>query len=138
MIEIKLSEQLLRIEDAHAVMKDPYCGATNIFVGTVRGSSKGRKVKKLEFEAKESMAHKEMHNIALEASKKWPVKQILIQHRIGVVDVGDIPVVIAVSTPHRQQSFEACAYIIDELKKNVPIWKKEIYEDGEIWVSAHP
>lgn len=138
MIEIKLSEQLLRIEDIHAVMKDTSCGGANIFIGTVRGDKDGRKVKKLEFEAKESMAHKEMLNIALEASKKWPVRHILIQHRIGVVEVGDIPVIIAVSSPHRKESFEACAYIMDELKKTVPIWKKEIYEDGEIWVYAHP
>lgn len=138
MIEIKLSDQLLRVEDVHSVMKDISCGATNIFIGTVRGERNGRKVKKLEFEAKESMAHKEMHKIALDASKKWSVKQILIQHRLGVVEVGDIPVIIAVSTAHRKEAFEACEYIINELKSTVPIWKKEVYEDGEIWVSSHP
>jgi molybdopterin synthase catalytic subunit len=138
MIEIKLSEQLLRVESVHAAMKDLDCGATNVFIGTVRAFNGPRKVLQLEFEAKESMAHKELHAIAEEATQKWPAKQILIHHRTGVVELGDIPVIVAVSTPHRAAAFAACQYIIDELKKRVPIWKKERYSDGEIWVSAHP
>jgi molybdopterin synthase catalytic subunit len=138
MIEIKLSEQLLRIESIHAVMNDLECGATNAFIGTVRSHNGSKKVLQLEFEAKESMAHKELYTIAKEASHQWPTQQILIHHRVGVVELGDIPVIVAVSTPHRADSFAACQYIIDQLKKRVPIWKKERYRDGEIWVSAHP
>ena len=70
--------------------------------------------------------------------KKWPVEKVLIHHRTGVLQVGDVPVVIVVAAPHRDTAFTACRYIIDTLKKTVPIWKKEVFEDGEVWVAAHP
>ena len=120
------------------LVKTPDSGAVNIFVGTVRNSTKNREVKKLEFEAYEDMAIKEIDKIINQVKKKWPVRSMAIYHRVGVLDIGDIPVVIAVSTPHRKQGFEACQYAIDTLKETVPIWKKEIFADGEQWVSAHP
>jgi molybdopterin synthase catalytic subunit len=84
------------------------------------------------------MALKEMGKIADSLSQKWGILHVSIHHRVGVLEIGEIPVIIAVSTPHRQAAFEACQYAIDTLKETVPIWKKEIFEDGTVWVSAHP
>ncbi|MDP9079526.1 MAG: molybdenum cofactor biosynthesis protein MoaE [Bacteroidota bacterium] len=116
----------------------PESGGTDVFIGTVRNATKGKRVIRLEFEAYEPMAIAEMEKIAKQAFKKWPVQKILIHHRTGVLEVGEVPVVIAVSTAHRAAAFDACRFIIDTLKQTVPIWKKEIFEDGEVWVAAHP
>ena len=116
----------------------PESGGIDVFIGTVRNTTKGKKVIKLEFEAYEPMAIAEMEKIAKQAFEKWPVQKVLIHHRTGVLEVGDVPVVIAVSAAHRAAAFDTCRYIIDTLKQTVPIWKKEIFEDGEIWVAAHP
>lgn len=93
---------------------------------------------KLAFEAYAPMAIKEMQKIAKEAIQQWPVLGMAIHHRVGILAVGEIPVVIAVACAHRQAAFEACQYAIDTLKETVPIWKKEYFEDGEVWVAAHP
>ena len=116
----------------------PECGGINVFVGTVRNVTKQKKVIRLEFEAYESMAISEMNKIAADVFTKWPVQKILIHHRTGVLQVGEVPVVIAVAAGHRDTAFTACRYIIDTLKQTVPIWKKEVFEDGEVWVAAHP
>ena len=113
-------------------------GAINTFVGTVREQTKGKRVIKLEYEAYDVMAIAEMQKIVDLARERWPVEKVAIHHRTGPLKVGDLAVVIAVSTPHRLASFQACQFIIDTLKQTVPIWKKEIFEDGEIWVAAHP
>jgi molybdopterin synthase catalytic subunit len=84
------------------------------------------------------MAISEMHKIAAQACEKWQIQGIAIHHRVGVLEIGDAAVVIAVSTPHRAEAFEACKWVIDTLKQSVPIWKKEIFEDGEVWAAAHP
>ena len=114
------------------------CGAVDIFVGTVRNQTKGKAVVRLEFEAYVPMALKEMEKIAWRAKEQWPIEKMLVHHRIGNLGMGEIAVIIAVSTPHRKASFEACKFVIDTLKETVPIWKKEIFEDGEVWVAAHP
>ncbi len=113
-------------------------GAINVFIGTVRNSTQNREVVKLEFEAYESMAIKELQKIVDQVKARWPVNEIAIHHRVGELAIGDVPVVIAVSTPHRTQGFEACEFAIDTLKLSVPIWKKEVFADGEEWVSTHP
>ena len=84
------------------------------------------------------MAKKEMQKIAEQAMQKFDAIKISIHHRVGVLQIGEIPVIIAVSTPHRKAAFEACEFCIDTLKETVPIWKKEFFEDGEVWVAAHP
>ena len=84
------------------------------------------------------MAIKELDKIADTIFEKWPVKKLAIHHRVGNLEIGEVAVAIAISCPHRKNAFEACAYAIDTLKETVPIWKKEIFEDGEVWVSAHP
>jgi molybdopterin synthase catalytic subunit len=116
----------------------PQSGGIDVFIGTVREATKGKTVLRLEFEAYGPMALKEMQKIAEYALSRWPVQKLLILHRTGVLEVGEVPVIIAVSCAHRDATFEACRYIIDTLKQTVPIWKKEIFEDGEIWVAAHP
>ncbi|MGB0432317.1 MAG: molybdenum cofactor biosynthesis protein MoaE [Bacteroidia bacterium] len=138
MIDIKIFETELTSGAAEQFVADNAAGGTVVFVGTVRNQTKGKKVLKLEFESYEAMAIKEMHKIATHAQKKWNALKIAIHHRVGVLQVGQIPVVIAVSTPHRKAAFDACQYCIDTLKETVPIWKKEYFEDGEVWVAAHP
>ena len=120
------------------LVKTDSSGAVNVFIGTVRNSTKNKEVVGLEFESYESMAIKEIDKIISAAKKRWPVNEMVIYHRVGSLAIGDVPVVIAVSTPHRRQGFEACQFAIDTLKETVPIWKKEIFADGEEWVSAHP
>ena len=129
--------ELIPEEIINAVGADD-AGAINVFIGTVRNATKGRDVQYLEFEAYEPMALKEMQKIVATTKQKWPVVEMAIHHRVGKLEIGDIPVVIAVATAHRQHGFDACEYAIDTLKKTVPIWKKEIFTDGEQWVSAHP
>ena len=114
------------------------CGAIDVFIGTVRDQTQQRAVTRLEFEAYGPMAVKELQKIAEDARAQWPIDRLAVVHRTGVLDLGEIAVIIAVSTPHRAASFTACKYIIDTLKETVPIWKKEVFEDGEVWVAAHP
>ncbi len=137
-VDIKILDQDLDIQACIDWVMAAQSGGINVFVGTVRAETKGKKVVRLEFEAYESMALKEMQKIATEVLVKWPVHKIVIHHRYGVLEVGEVPVVIAVSAAHRDSAFEACRYIIDTLKTTVPIWKKEIFDDGEVWVAAHP
>ncbi|MDB5004297.1 MAG: moaE1 [Mucilaginibacter sp.] len=116
----------------------PETGGIDVFIGTVRNATKGKAVVRLEFEAYDKMAIAEMEKITQQALTNWPIQRILIHHRTGVLQIGEVPVVIAVAAAHRDAAFEACRYIIDTLKQTVPIWKKEIFEDGEVWVAAHP
>ena len=109
------------------------CGATLVFVGRTRNSFKGKRVVKLFYEAYEPMALKEMTKIKTEIQHLWPETKVAMVHRLGEVGIGQASVVIAVSTPHRDNCYKASRYAIDTLKKNVPIWKKEIYEDGSQW-----
>lgn len=120
------------------LVKTDSSGAVNAFIGTVRNSTQNKEVIGLEFESYESMAVKEIDKIIVQAKALWPINEMAIYHRVGLLAIGDVPVVIAVSTPHRKQGFEACQFAIDTLKETVPIWKKEIFADGEEWVSAHP
>jgi len=127
--------------DTQAIIKSvesPDGGAVNVFIGTVRNATKGKAVLKLEFEAYEPMATKELTKIVKRAKSKWPILKVVVHHRTGVMQIGEVPVVIAVATAHRGAGFEACQFIIDTLKETVPIWKKEFFKDGEVWVAAHP
>ncbi len=137
-INIILQAEELSSDIAFNFVADNSAGGIVSFVGTVRNQTNGKKVIRLEFEAYEKMALSEMRKIAEEAIKNFDVFKIVIHHRTGVLQVGEIPVVIVVSAPHRKAAFEACQFAIDTLKETVPIWKKEIFENGEVWVSAHP
>lgn len=113
-------------------------GAINVFIGTIRDQSRGKAVIRLEYEAYESMAQIQIAKILDQADGKWNLQKVSVVHRVGTLVPGDVAVVIAVATPHRQASFEACQFIIDTLKERVPIWKKEIFQGGEEWISATP
>ena len=138
MIDIILTSEPLNIGACIDWVMSPESGGIDVFIGTVRNTSKEKKVIRLEFEAYEQMALSEMKKIANDALAKWPIHKLLIHHRTGILHIGDIPVIIAVAAAHRNAAFEACRYAIDTLKETVPIWKKEIFEDGEIWLAAHP
>lgn len=117
-------------------VQDPACGAVDIFIGTTRNHSNGKAVVSLEYDAYIPMALKMMNRIAGDIKTKWGVQKISIVHRIGLLEIGEASVVIAVSSAHRKEAFDACRYAIDTLKKEVPIWKKEYFEDGEVWVGG--
>ncbi|MBE9664815.1 molybdenum cofactor biosynthesis protein MoaE [Mucilaginibacter boryungensis] len=136
--QIHLSNEPLNIQSCIDWVMAPDCGGIDVFIGTVRNATKGKRVLRLEFEAYEKMALSEMQKLADKALQQWPIQRIALHHRTGVLEVGEVPVVIAVAAAHRDAAFEACRFIIDTLKQTVPIWKKEIFEDGEVWVSATP
>lgn len=135
---ITLSDQPLDVNSITQLASHSEAGAVNVFVGTVRANTQAKKVIRLDYEAYEPMAVSEIHKICEVAKQRWPIKKIAVSHRVGSLTVGEMAVVVAVSTPHRKESFEACQFIIDNLKQTVPIWKKEIFEGGEEWISAHP
>ncbi len=136
--DIKILAEPLQIQSCIEWVMAPETGGINVFIGTVRNATKDKNVIRLEFEAYESMALSEMHKIAEDVFEKWPLQKVLIHHRTGVLQTGEVPIVIAVAAAHRDAAFTACRYIIDTLKQTVPIWKKEVFEDGEVWVAAHP
>ena len=137
-IEIRISELPISIHRIEQSISAPECGGLAFFIGKVRQHTAGKKVLRLEFEAFESMAVKELQKIAQSIMEQWPVKRVAIYHRTGRLGIGETAVAIGIASPHRKEAFVACAYAIDTLKKTVPIWKKEVFEDGEVWVSAHP
>lgn len=137
-IQIKITTEPLNLAECQQFVEDDSVGGIVHFVGTVRNNTKGNTVKFLDFEAYEPMAVKEMTKIGEEAILKFNVHKVAIHHRIGKLEIGEIPVIIAVSSAHRIAAFQACQYAIDTLKQTVPIWKKEFFEDGEVWVSATP
>ncbi|AMR33058.1 molybdenum cofactor biosynthesis protein MoaE [Mucilaginibacter sp. PAMC 26640] len=136
--QIEIHTEPLNIQSCIDWIMSPQSGGIDVFIGTVRDATKGKPVVQLEFEAYNQMAINEMRKISEQAFIRWPVQKILIHHRTGVLQIGEVPVVIAVSAAHRDAAFDACRYVIDTLKQTVPIWKKEIFEDGEVWVAAHP
>lgn len=137
-IFIKLIEGELSLDECFEFVQDDSCGGLALFVGTVRNHTKGKEVLKLEFSAYEPMAVKEMDLIASKAIETFGIHKIAIHHAVGNLDIGEVPVIIAVSSAHREAAFQACQFAIDTLKETVPIWKKEFFEDGEIWVNSHP
>jgi molybdopterin synthase catalytic subunit len=118
-------------------VRTPLAGAVCTFLGTVRELTGDRRTASLEYEAYPDMALKKMAELEAEARRRWPIIDVAVVHRVGLLDLGEVSVVVAVSSPHRQQAFEACQWLIDTLKDVVPIWKKELWADGsEEWV--HP
>lgn len=137
-IYIKISGQPLNIQECYDFVQDDSCGGIALFVGTVRNNTEEKLVQQLDFSTYEPMAIKEMNKIAEQAMSKYPIKKIAIHHAKGMLKIGEIPVIIAVSSAHREAAFEACQFAINQLKQTVPIWKKEYFSDGEVWVNAHP
>jgi len=135
---IKITSKKLDVNECYTFVADESCGGIAIFVGTVRNSTKNKEVTQLDFSTYKPMAIKELQKIADLALKKFEIKKIAIHHAEGMLQIGDVPVIITVSSAHRKAAFAACEFAIDTLKKTVPIWKKEHFSDGEVWVNAHP
>lgn len=114
----------------------PECGATVTLDGYVRQFTKGKETLYLVYEAYEMMALKEMEKLVKQAREKFAIASVGLVHRLGKLEIGETSVVISVSAPHRKAAFEACEWLIRELKKTVPIWKKEVYADGEEWIEG--
>ncbi len=120
-------------------MNSHEAGAICLFLGTVRELTAGRRTVALEYEAYPEMALRKLAELESEARGRWPVIEIAIVHRVGRLELGEVSVAVAVNSPHRQDAFEACRWLIDTLKERVPIWKKEEWSDGsEEWIHPHP
>ncbi|MFK7934600.1 MAG: molybdenum cofactor biosynthesis protein MoaE [Saprospiraceae bacterium] len=138
MLDIQILSTPLSTETCQQFVQNDAAGGISIFVGTVRNQTKGKAVLKLDFEAYEPMAISEMRKIAETIQRDHGAERVSMHHRVGSLAIGEVAVIIAVATPHRKAAFAACQYAIDTLKETVPIWKKEFFEDGEVWVAAHP
>jgi molybdopterin synthase catalytic subunit len=138
---ITIGREPIDVATLEREVADPAAGAIVSFTGTTRRDNAGRVVLRLEYEAYEPMALSEMRKLASEAIARWKIVRIAIAHRVGVVEIGETSVAIAVSAAHRGEAFEACRFAIDRLKEVVPIWKKEHFEGGEVWIgcqTSHP
>ena len=131
----RITEAPIDEAGVRARVATPESGAIVVFLGVVRNHAEGRAVRSLEYEAYPPMAERKMEEIAEEAEARWPIHRIAVVHRIGHLEIGEASIAIAVSSAHRRDAFEACAYMMDRIKEDVPIWKKEHWADGEAhWV----
>eukprot|EP00891_Asterochloris_glomerata_P001953 jgi/Astpho2/1953/Aster-00466 len=132
-MSIRVTSDVLELGELSAFVQDPEAGAVATFSGTTRDSFLGKKVVRLEYEAYAPMAEAKLKELCQTAMKRWQVKRTAVAHRTGVCPIGEASVIIAMSSAHRKDALEACAWAIDELKATVPIWKREVYEDGSVW-----
>ena len=130
----EIVETPIDMNDLLAKVASPGAGGIATFLGVVRDNSLGRKVLFLFYEAYAPMAIKEMERLEAEVRERWKLEGFAITHRVGRLEIGEASVAIAVSSPHRKEAIEACHYAIDRLKQTVPVWKKEYWEGGEVWI----
>jgi molybdopterin synthase catalytic subunit len=135
---ISIREDPIDVNKILEETRDDSAGAIAFFIGIVRDHNEGKRVAGIHYEAYKEMAEKILLEIEMEATKKWNIKKIIAVHRIGDLNIGDISVIVAVSTEHRKEAFEACRYAIDMIKTRVPIWKKEKSDSGEHWLENIP
>lgn len=138
-ITVKISTSVIEEEKASECVFDPSHGAEVIFSGRVRDHNLGKKVVAVSYDVFEPLAKKALQDLCIQAAKKWgPRIKIAVVHRVGRLLVGEASVVIAVSSPHRDEAYQASRFIIEQIKHEVPIWKKEHYEDGDTeWLKGH-
>ncbi len=137
-IKTLVSTDTLNIQEAYDFVSDPAHGAVDVFIGAVRNHHEGKNVQGMTYDVHEDLAENAFQEICLETQNLWEGIKIYMAHYKGQLDIGGISVIIAVSSPHRAESFEACHYIIEELKKRAPVWKKEHYEAGPSeWLPGH-
>jgi molybdopterin synthase catalytic subunit len=132
----RVTDQPLALKELVDFVTDPEAGAVATFIGTTRNNNEGRRVIALDYEAYPEMAEKELVRLGEEAKKRWDICRMAIVHRIGPVAITEPSVMIAVSAAHRDAAFAACRFAIEEIKRTVPIWKKEVYEGGEVWIGT--
>jgi molybdopterin synthase catalytic subunit len=135
-INVLLTDEALSLDAAFRAVCLPECGGTALFVGTTRSPSQGRTVEKLEYEAYNELAVPELERVAVAALRRHGLGAVYLAHRVGVVPVGEPSVVVAASAPHRGEAFSGCRELIDELKRAVPIWKKERWAGGGRWIGV--
>ena len=133
---IEITEQQLNAEIITNLVRRDSNGAVVTFLGNTRDNFEGKDVIRLEYEAYVKMAVKKLEEIRQEMMQKFGIEDIAIAHRIGVVDIGETSLVVAVASPHRTEAFQACHKVVDRVKEIVPIWKKEVYADGSRWVAC--
>lgn len=136
-----LTRQPLSIDQLIADVSSPACGGTCVFLGTVRNGVEEEGVKAIEYSAYEDMVEVEFGRLVAEARARWPDARIGVRHRLGTIPAGEASIAIAAAAPHRAQAFDACRFVIEEVKRRIPVWKKELHLDGtEVWVdpSGHP
>jgi molybdopterin synthase catalytic subunit len=132
----RVVDKPINLQELVDFVSDPEAGAIATFIGTTRNNNEGRRVIALDYEAYPEMAEKELARLGDEAKNKWQICRIAIVHRIGPVQITQPSVIIAVSAAHREAAFAACRFAIEEIKRTVPIWKKEVYEGGEVWIGT--
>lgn len=135
---IEVTKEPLDPERVTAAVRRDESGAVLLFHGVARNNSEGRRVVALEYDAYPEMAVRKLREVADDARTRWPITGIAVQHRTGRLAIGEASLLVAVSSAHRAEAFEACLYAVDRIKQTVPIWKKEIWEDGDgAWVPGH-
>lgn len=132
----RVTHEAIDLNELVRHVTDPEAGAIATFIGTTRNNNEGRRVIALDYEAYPEMAEKELARIGDDARKQWAVCRMAIVHRLGPVQIGEASVIIAVSSAHRDAAFAASRFAIEEIKKTVPIWKKEVFEGGEVWIGT--
>ncbi len=133
---IRVTADVLDVDEAIRAVESPAAGAINVFLGVVRDNNLGRSVSYLDYEAYPSMAEKVMGTIAEEAKERFGFEDVAVLHRTGRLEIGETSLLIAVSCGHRAASFEGGKWLVDEVKKRVPVWKKEVWSDGESWIEG--
>jgi molybdopterin synthase catalytic subunit len=136
--KIELIDSPLLIDPQFKFLQSSEAGGICLFIGTIRNKNQGKEVNALTMEAYSPMAKKQMEKLIGMAGEKWPIIKATVCHRTGPLEIGDIAVIIGVTCVHRTEAFEACQWLIDTLKKEVPIWKNEFYADGSSWLVPHP
>lgn len=134
MIGIQAEEIL--VDDLLRAVRSTRCGAVALFLGTVRDHNRGRRVLYLEYQAYAEMAESELRKLAAETERRFEISDVALLHRTGRLELGEISVAVAIAAPHRVAAIEACRYVIDTLKQTVPIWKKEVFDGGEVWIEG--
>ena len=132
----RVINQPIDLQELVRFVTDPEAGAIATFIGTTRNHNDGRKVIALDYDGYPEMAQKELARIGAAAHKQWPICRMAIVHRLGPVQITESSVMIAVSSGHRAAAFAACRFAIEEIKRTVPIWKKEVFEGGEVWIGT--
>jgi MoaE-MoaD fusion protein len=134
----RVTDERLSLEEVVQAVAGEAFGGLVTFVGNVRAQTRGKRVLRLEYEAYRPMAERLLEKLGEEVAERWPGARVAIVHRVGVLEPGEWAVVIAAAAPHRQEAFRACEHAIDRLKQDAPIWKKEVFADGEVWVGLGP
>ena len=137
-MRVEIVDEAIPVADIQAQMKSGPDGAVCVFDGIVRDNSRGRKTLYLDYEAYREMALEQMRGLASEAVTKFGVRDVTLMHRLGRLKVGETSVLVVVASAHRGAAFDACRWLIDTLKKTVPIWKKEQFVDGAVWADGEP